>query len=69
MEQQAVETSVQENIYKVVVNSEEQYALWPSNLHNPGGWRDAGKRGTKEECLDFVRAAWTDLTPLSLRQQ
>ena len=62
------ETLAEQVEYKVVVNAEEQYALWPSTLHNPGGWRDAGKRGTKDECLDYVKEVWTDMTPLSLRQ-
>jgi len=66
--EQAIDTNAQANAYKVVVNSEEQYAIWPFSLYNPAGWRDAGKHGTKEECLDFVRSVWTDLTPRSLRQ-
>ena len=31
-------------IYKVVVNHEEQYSIWPASRANPNGWRDAGKR-------------------------
>lgn len=27
---------------RVVVNQEEQYAIWPAGLKNPPGWRDAG---------------------------
>ena len=38
-------------IYKVVVNSEEQYSLVFAEQANPPGWRDAGKQGTKAECL------------------
>jgi MbtH-like protein len=30
-------------IYKVVVNHEEQYSIWPAERENPLGWRDAGK--------------------------
>jgi MbtH protein len=33
-------------IYKVVVNHEEQYSIWPANRE-----KDAGKSVTKEECL------------------
>ena len=36
--------------YKVVVNDEEQYSIWPADRENPAGWRDAGKQGTKDEC-------------------
>ena len=55
-------------IYKVVVNHEEQYSLWPADRENPAGWRDAGMQGTKTECLAYVKEVWTDMRPLSLRQ-
>ena len=54
-------------IYKVVVNHEEQYSIWPANRENPGGWRDAGKTGLKNECLAYIKEVWTDMRPLSLR--
>ncbi len=56
-------------IYKVVVNHEEQYSLWPTYLDNPLGWQDAGKSGRKEDCLAFVKEVWTDMRPLSLRKK
>ena len=52
---------------KVVVNHEGQYSLWFVDRENPPGWEDAGKTGTKEECLAFVEEVWTDMRPLSLR--
>jgi MbtH protein len=55
--------------YKVVVNDEEQYSIWPAERENALGWRDAGKSGTKEECLGYVKEVWTDMRPLSLRKQ
>jgi MbtH-like protein len=30
-------------IYKVVLNHEEQYSIWPADHENPLGWRDVGK--------------------------
>jgi MbtH protein len=54
--------------YKVVINHEEQYSIWPDFRENPLGWRDAGKRGTKQECLAYIGEVWTDMRPLSLRQ-
>ena len=54
--------------YKVVVNHEEQYSLWIDGRDNAPGWWDSGCRGSKEECLDFVRRQWTDMRPLSLRR-
>ena len=56
-------------IYKVVVNHEEQYSIWLADRENPAGWREAGKTGTKDECLAYIKEAWTDMRPLSLRQK
>ncbi len=56
-------------IYKVVVNHEEQYSIWPADRENPLGWDDAGKTGTKDECTEYIREVWTDMRPLSLRRQ
>ena len=55
--------------YKVVVNHEEQYSIWPAERENPLGWRYAGKAGTKAECLSFIKEVWTDMRPLSLRKR
>jgi MbtH protein len=57
-----------QTVYKVVVNHEEQYSLWPADREVPAGWNDAGKSGTKAECLAYVEEVWTDMRPLSLRQ-
>jgi uncharacterized protein YbdZ (MbtH family) len=56
-------------IYKVVMNHEEQYSIWPADRDNPLGWQDVGKRGLKQECLDYIEEVWTDMRPLSLRKQ
>jgi MbtH protein len=56
-------------IYKVVVNHEEQYSIWPNDRDDPLGWQDAGKIGTKEECLAYIKEVWTDMRPLSLRKK
>jgi MbtH protein len=32
-------------VYKVILNAEEQYSIWPADRENPLGWRDAGKTG------------------------
>jgi MbtH protein len=56
-------------IYKVVVNHEEQYSIWPVDRENALGWTDEGKSGTKEECLAHIKEVWTDMRPLSLRKK
>jgi uncharacterized protein YbdZ (MbtH family) len=55
-------------IYRVVVNHEEQYSIWPVGREIPAGWREAGKSGTKPECLAYIEEVWTDMRPLSLRK-
>ncbi len=56
-------------IYRVVVNQEEQYSIWPVDREMPPGWRDAGKQGPKQVCLDYIKEVWTDMRPLSLRKK
>jgi len=55
--------------YKVVVNHEQQYSIWPTEKENPLGWMDAGKTGSKTECLAYIKEVWTDMRPLSLRRK
>lgn len=57
------------DMYKVVVNLEEQYSIWPVEKGNPVGWNDAGKSGSKEECLEHIKQVWADMRPLSLRKK
>jgi MbtH protein len=54
--------------YKVVVNHEEQYSIWPADRDNPAGWSNVGKDGSKAECLAYIKEVWTDMRPLSLRK-
>lgn len=56
-------------LYKVVVNHEEQYSIWPAERENALGWRDAGKSGSKAECLEYIKQVLVDMRPLSLRKQ
>ncbi len=55
--------------YLVVLNDEEQYSIWPADKAILLGWHTAGKQGVKEECLEYIKEVWTDMRPLSLRQQ
>lgn len=55
-------------IYRAVVNHEEQYSIWPASRELPAGWRDAGKEGSKSACLSHIGEVWTDMRPLSLRK-
>ena len=55
--------------FQVVMNHEEQYSIWPADKALPDGWTLAGKQGSKQECLAYVEEVWTDMRPLSVRQQ
>jgi MbtH protein len=56
-------------IYKVVLNHEEQYSIWPADRENAPGWNDEGVSGSKQECLARIEEVWTDMRPLSLRKR
>ncbi len=55
--------------YKVVVNREQMYSIWPVDRENPLGWRDVGRSGAKQECLDYIEEVWTDLRSATLREK
>jgi MbtH protein len=64
-----VENQEDKILYKVVVNQEEQYSIWPAERENALGWQDIGKTGTKDDCLAYIAEVWTDMRPLSLRKK
>lgn len=53
--------------FKILVNDEEQYSFWPADLPVPGGWRETGVCGPKQECDEYLERTWTDLRPKSVR--
>lgn len=56
-------------VYKVVINHEEQYSIWPAHKEIPSGWKDVGESGPKDKCLEYIKTHWTDMRPLSLRKK
>ncbi len=63
------DSEADDTIYEVVLNHEEQYSIWEARKEIPLGWREAGKTGSKAECLGFIKEVWTDMRPLSLRNR
>lgn len=55
--------------FLVLVNAEGQYSLWPTFREIPAGWEAVGPRGKRQECLDYIEEAWTDMRPKSLIRQ
>ncbi len=49
-----------------LVNDEGQYSLWPAFAEVPEGWKIAHDRDTRQACLEYIEAHWTDLRPASL---
>jgi MbtH protein len=56
-------------VYRVVVNHEEQYSIWPARRPVPAGWSDTGRQGSRDECLAYVEEVWTDMRPKSVRER
>lgn len=54
-------------VFLVLVNDEEQHCLWPVSCPVPAGWRAVFGGDTRNDCLRYIEAHWTDLRPLSLR--
>jgi MbtH protein len=63
------ETDDDDRTYRVVVNHEEQYSIWPAHTELPLGWKAEGTEGIKADCLAHIEVVWTDMRPLSLRIQ
>lgn len=53
-------------LWKVVINVEDQYSIWPASKAIPSGWRLVGKEASKEECLSYIKEKWTDMRPRTL---
>ncbi len=51
--------------YKVLMNEEGQYSLWPAFLDVPIGWNVAHEEASRQVCLQYVETNWKDLNPKS----
>ncbi|MFI1186040.1 MbtH family protein [Streptomyces californicus] len=65
-------TQQTEETYSVVVNDEEQYAIWPVPRPIPAGWKavplEGAGTGTKDMCLEYIERVWQDMRPRGLRE-
>jgi MbtH protein len=64
-----LQTASEAGAYTVLINSEEQYSLWPSKKAVPAGWTCVGVYGSKTECLEHIEKTWLDITPRSVRER
>ncbi len=53
--------------WRVVVNGEGQYSLWPDGPRLPPGWEAVGPSASKAEGLERIAGLWTDMRPGRLR--
>jgi MbtH protein len=49
--------------YKVVINHEEQYSIWPADRELSDRWRDVGVAGSEAEVWRYLEDRWRDMTP------
>ena len=53
--------------FVVVVNDEDQHALWQAGLDVPSGWRAGSAVMSRDACLAAIAGSWPDVTPASVR--
>ncbi len=56
-------------IYKVVVNHEEQYSIWPEYRENPSGGATRARPARRPSASITSRRSGPTCGPLSLRKQ
>lgn len=61
--------SLDNDLYEVVYNDEQQYSIWPLGKDIPAGWNKAEQTGSRQKCLEYIASVWTDMTPFSLRNK
>jgi MbtH protein len=54
-------------IFYVLVNTEEQYSIWPTTVSVPDGWRVVFGPETRTNCVGYVEENCTDMRPKTLR--
>lgn len=56
------------NTYRVLINDECQYSLWPVSIEVPAGWLVVVDGTTRGICLEYIDRHWIDMRPRSLRE-
>jgi MbtH protein len=64
----ADDIAVDDELYFVVRNHEEQYSIWRTDKPVPAGWDVVGDPDARSACLDRIAELWTDMRPASLRR-
>ena len=53
--------------FVVVVNDQDQRALWRAGLAVPSGWRRVSAAMARDECLAAIDRGWPDIAPAGVR--
>ena len=61
-------SAVEEPLFTIVINDEDQYSIWPAERALPLGWERRGAARSREQCLDEIEEIWTDMRPRSVRE-
>lgn len=56
----------QDGTFSVLVNEEGQHSLWPDLAEVPAGWTVVHGPASRDACVEYVNANWTDLRPRSV---
>ena len=58
-----------ERRYQVVRSDDGAYSIWPEAKELPLGWQAHGSSGSKDDCIAWIDAVWTDLRPANSGQR
>jgi MbtH protein len=59
----------EDGTFLALVNDEGQHSLWPEFAEVPAGWTVGPGPASRESCLAYVEANWTDMRPRSLAER
>lgn len=52
--------------HQLIVNDQEQFAVWPATRRVPDSWRSAGRTGTRESLTEYLREILIETLPAPL---
>lgn len=55
-----------DSTYKVLMNGEGQYSLWPAFIEVPAGWSIVHEQDSRQACLDYIEFHWNNMEPNQL---
>lgn len=53
--------------HQLIVNDQEQFAVWPATRRVPAGWRPVGRTGTRESLTGHLREILVETLPAPQR--